>query len=262
MIPYMKRYIAAHPIYRPVIGIEMEFYLLGMARAAVLHEINTIITANNIRAKLVAEETLEQYELRTECYHDVTVLLYDVARCKTLIQEYAKKHAVQVLFTAKPFHTLAGNGIHVNINLLDREDNNLFTQDKYLLAAIAGMCTFMKMHMIYFAPLAESYQRYHYFDFYTPRVISWGMNNRTAALRIPDRLYNIRIEHRVAGSDSSLHDVIYAVLYAAVYGIVNNLRAPQCIYGVSSDKQYKAEKLPTTIEQAKFYHNELKKSLT
>jgi glutamine synthetase len=74
-----------------------------------------------------------------------------------------------------------------------------------------------------FAPTANSYRRYRVGAF-VPMAPTWGMNNRTLAMRIPAGPRTAtRIEHRVAGADANPYLVTAAVLAGAHYGIVERL---------------------------------------
>ena len=60
-----------------------------------------------------------------------------------------------------------------------------------------------------------------------PINLTWGYENRTAAIRIPGgKQSNRRIEHRVAGADTNIYLVLAAILGAALDGLENCTEAP------------------------------------
>lgn len=103
-----------------------------------------------------------------------------------------------------------------------------------------------------FASTEDSYLRFRNADFFTPTTISWGNNNRTTALRIPESSSaHRRIEHRVPCNDADLEQVLYSILLAAGYGIKNKITptTPK-IFGNSFEPQYNLPKIPQSLREA------------
>ena len=77
-----------------------------------------------------------------------------------------------------------------------------------------------------------------------PTHISYGGNNRTTLIRIPDLLPR-RLEHRLASADADPYKVIYAILSS----INTGLKHPEQIakldktYGNAYDPQYNLAKI-------------------
>ena len=64
--------------------------------------------------------------------------------------------------------------------------------------------------------------------------MSWGYENRTAAVRIPGGDSQARrIEHRVSGADANPYLVCSAVLAGMLYGIENKLEAPEPVNSIT-----------------------------
>ena len=86
----------------------------------------------------------------------------------------------------------------------------------------------------------------------SPKNISWGYNNRTTALRLLKNFDGIaRIEHRVAGADADLLEVIAAILYGSYIGMKEKMIPTSPIYGLGFDPQYNLIPLPATLTEAK-----------
>ena len=73
----------------------------------------------------------------------------------------------------------------------------------------------MPESMALFAPSINSYRRFEP-DMFAPVNRRWGVNNRSAGLRVPVGPNDARrIEHRVAGADANPYLVLAAVLAGA-----------------------------------------------
>ena len=75
--------------------------------------------------------------------------------------------------------------------------------------------------MALFAPNVNSYRRFQP-DMFAPVNSKWGVNNRSAGLRIPVGPGEARrIEHRVSGADANPYFALAAVLAGAHHGLVS-----------------------------------------
>jgi glutamine synthetase len=109
--------------------------------------------------------------------------------------------------------------------------------------SIGGLLATMRDTMAAFAPSAESQARFTPGSM-APTTISWGANNRTVAIRLPDSAHdNKRIEHRVASADADPGQVIAAILAGVHYGLKNRCDPGKQIHGDASLEQYGLPKL-------------------
>src|SRR5690606_7941194 len=118
--------------------------------------------------------------------------------------------------------------------------------------ALAGMLAALPESARVFAPYAESYRRFDGSQ-EAPLNVSWGPNNRTTALRIPDSFSGFRtIEHRVPGADAPMAATLLAIMAGALYGLRQRLEPPEAIFGNAFDAQYASRlpPLPRSFEQA------------
>jgi glutamine synthetase len=76
------------------------------------------------------------------------------------------------------------------------------------------------------APTANSYVRLRTAPF-SPRVLRWGHDDRTAAIRVAGRDRAQRLEFRFAGADAQPHLVLAALLAAGRCGIDDRLPLPE-----------------------------------
>lgn len=233
-----------------VFGIELEFYTERIKKE--------YLFLNSIKNKIASlgffcekESSLNQYEIKSDCYTSPDNLIMHFELVKKLLIGTAQEFDGNVSFKAKPYLDRAGSALNVHVSLMDSNNNNLFYGNKqkysdHLIHSIGGLCAMMKKHMLFFAPNDDSYLRFQYPDIHTPTTISWGVNNRTAAIRIPyfgNDSKRCRLEHRVPGADCNLEKVLTAIIEGIVFGIENKIAPPNRVYGIASDPQYKMESL-------------------
>jgi glutamate--putrescine ligase len=174
---------------------------------------------------------------------------------KRLVKGVARKHGFGATFMAKPYPQKSGNGFHVHFSLIDNDGNNVFDDgtDKgteLLRRAVAGLLNRMSDSMLIFAPHLNSYRRFQ-LGTHAPTFASWGYENRTVSVRIPESpCVARRIEHRVSGADANPYLVLAAVLGAALYGIEQKLSPPSPIEGDAYALADQHETLPNRWELA------------
>ena len=238
--------------YIPVIATEIEFYLHNSMPEQALAIIKEECEKAKIEyAAIEKERGREQYEISLKNSKDVEKIIHDTELFKCLMKE----RFTGADFSAKPLADDYGSGLHIHVHLEDGAGNNLFYKDEefsdYLLYAIGGLLQLMNNYMIIFAPNKESYARFLPKS-NAPTTISWGINNRTTAIRLPNKpMNNKHIEHRVAGSDADIKKVIAAILTSIDYGIANKCDAAPPIYGDASLAQYNLPKLVGSLEEAR-----------
>jgi glutamine synthetase len=89
--------------------------------------------------------------------------------------------------------------------------------------AAGGLMTTMTEVMALLAPNANSYRRFQP-DSFVPLAPTWGVNNRTVAIRVPaGDPEATRVEHRVAGADANPYLVMAAVLAGVHHGIARRI---------------------------------------
>ncbi len=151
---------------------------------------------------IVAESAPAQFEVNLHHVADPMKACDYAVLLKRLIKNIAYDHEMDTTFMAKPYPGQAGNGLHVHISLLDKHGNNIFTsedpeQNAALRHAIGGVLETLPASMAFLCPNVNSYRRFGS-QFYVPNAPSWGLDNRTVALRVPTGSPDaVRLEHRV-----------------------------------------------------------------
>ena len=176
---------------------------------------------------------------------------------KRLIKGIARKQGYSATFMAKPYAKKSGNGMHVHFSLLDENGNNVFDNGgdegtDVMLHAVGGLMQTMSSSMLTFAPHMNSYRRFMS-GAHAPTFASWGYENRTVALRIPESPpVARRIEHRVSGADANPYLVLASILAGALYGIENKIEPPAPITGdaYTDDSADRTQTLPNKWDDA------------
>jgi len=230
----------------PIMGAEIEFYA-----SKPLENIDL-----NLDFLLEKEKGLNQYEVKTTTYKNISLLAQEIINIKEKIISAAKLQNITIDFSAKPFTDQPGNALHIHLNLIDINGVNLYSkkdgsESEILLYSIGGLCSTMAENMLLFAPYPEAYLRYEG-GLESPSKICWGANNRSCAIRIPlNQNFNRRLEHRVACADANPFEVISAILFGIMEGIKKKIIPPEKLYGNAFLEQYSYTKLPQNLDEAK-----------
>jgi glutamine synthetase len=246
----------------PMVAVELEFYLTDAKRldsgqlqppiapitglreadtqvyavdnlddySALLDDIMLAAQAQNIPASTaVAEYAPGQFEINLQHVADPVLACDQAILLKRIIKSMSRKHGFSATFMAKPYADQAGSGMHIHMSLLDESDTNVFACDVHnqpnpaLRKALAGLQATMAETMALLCPKVNSYRRFQP-DFFVAMAPTWGVDNRTVALRIPNGSGSAtRIEHRVAGADANPYLAMSALLAGALHGINNDL---------------------------------------
>lgn len=214
----------------PVIGVELEFYILKKN----INKNYIDKLSKKIQHKILAEKGYNQYELSFKPSKYILDYITYINLTKSKLEKYIKFLGDNISFNSKPFNNDYGSAMHIHLNFL--EDDNIEKYAKIL-------CHYTKDYINYFLPKNEDYKRLDH-QYMAPTHICYGNNNRTTMIRIPDSLPK-RLEHRLAASDADLSMVIFAILDSIKKGIVNyeNIKTIPKIFGNAFDKQYSLEKI-------------------
>ena len=183
---------------------------------------------------VISEYAPGQYELTLNYRPDILQAADDLVMLKRIVRAAARRHGVTACFMAKPIADYAGSGMHLHVSLQDvsLQDGagaNVFTEaagEKWsprLLHALGGLSATMAESMLVFAPHANSWRRF-VAQSYAPVAPTWGVNNRSVALRIPAGDAKARrIEHRPSGVDANPYLVAATVLAGIARGMDERL---------------------------------------
>ncbi|MGN6146867.1 MAG: glutamine synthetase family protein [Mesorhizobium sp.] len=178
---------------------------------------------------VISEYAPGQYELTLNYRTDVLRAADDLVMLKRIVRAQARRHGVTACFMAKPIEKYAGSGMHFHVSLVDDSGRNVFAEKDgegwkpELLHALGGLATTMAESMLVFAPHANSWRRF-VSQSYAPVAPTWGVNNRSVALRVPaGEVKARRIEHRPSGVDANPYLVAATVLAGIAKGLDEKL---------------------------------------
>lgn len=238
----------------PVTAAEIEFYLRGADACESLGTFWSQVLERVDLQKYEKERGRKQFEIALPITNPAKTAA-DIAAAKKIIAEIAAGHGMTADFSARPFADQPGSGLHIHIHLADAGGKNVFYKDDKKMSdvlkwSIGGLLAWLPDTMPIFAPNAESYARF--LDRQNvPTTASWGGNNRTVAVRLPDKPHdNKHIEHRVAGADADPYAVMENILAAMHYGLAHHCDPGPQMYGDASRAQYDLPKLPLSLEEA------------
>jgi len=224
--------------------------------AAFFTDVRQACEAQGIPADtIIAEMGPGQFEINLNHMDDALIAADQAVLFKRLVKGVSRRHGYCATFMAKPYADQSGNGFHVHFSLLNASGDNVFNNDteegsKLLKHAVAGLMQTMADSTLCFAPHLNSYRRFMAGS-HAPTFASWGYENRTVAIRIPESP-NVarRIEHRVAGADANPYLVLASVLAGALYGIENKLMPTPPVHGDAYAELNEELLLPNQWENA------------
>ncbi|KIZ51216.1 gamma-glutamylputrescine synthetase [Pseudomonas oryzihabitans] len=205
---------------------------------------------------IVAESAPAQFEVNLNHVADPIKACDYAVLLKRLIKNVAYDHEMDTTFMAKPYPGQAGNGLHVHISLLDKEGRNIFAgedpeQNAALRHPIGGGRGPLPACMAFLCPNVNSYRRFGS-QFFVPNAPSWGLDNRTTALRVPTGTPEAhRIEHRVAGADANPYLLLAGVLAGVHHGLTRQIEPGPVTEGNSYEQH--EQSLPNNLRDALRY---------
>lgn len=177
-------------------------------------------------------------------------------RMKSAVQEIARHEGMLATFMAKPFNDEGGSGFHLHISLVDADGTNVFGDPDGAdelsgigRAAIAGVLAHAPALAAILNPTINSYKRFGP-DTLAPWLIDWGLDNRSAMVRIPpERGGAARMEVRLGDATANPYLAMAAVSAAIYLGVRDQLEpaAPLEGYGYNPES---AAMLPQSLPEA------------
>ncbi|MDX6741133.1 glutamine synthetase family protein [Actinocorallia sp. A-T 12471] len=177
-------------------------------------------------------------------------------RLKAAIKELARREGRLATFMAKPFNDAGGSGFHLHLSCADDDGDNVFADpsDPHGLSAtarhaIAGVIEHAPALTALANPTINSYKRFGP-DTLAPWLIDWGLDNRSAMIRVPpERGAGTRLELRLADASANPYLVVAGTLAAALLGVVAGKEPPAPLEGYGYDTA-KAALIPSSLPAA------------
>jgi glutamine synthetase len=177
-------------------------------------------------------------------------------RLKSAVQEIARHRDLMATFMAKPFNDEGGSGFHVHVSVNDEGGSNVFGDaggpdglspvGRY---AIGGVLRHAAAISALLNPTINSYKRFGP-DTLAPWLIDWGLDNRSAMVRVPpERGAAARMEVRLGDATANPYLAMAAVGAAVYLGIRDKAQPPAKLEGYGYDPG-RAPMLPTRLGAA------------
>lgn len=159
------------------------------------------------------------------------------ALLKSLTKIFFARRELLATFMAKWSMDVPGQSGHFHFSLVDAAGANQFADpaaehgmSQLQRQALAGVLTLLPQWLAMLAPTVNSYTRLVK-GAWAPTAATWGVENRTAALRVITSSSAQRIECRVPGADANPYLVAAAVVAAALAGIDQAMTLPAAVQG-------------------------------
>lgn len=177
-------------------------------------------------------------------------------RFKAAVKELARREGRLATFMAKPFNDAGGSGFHLHLSCAAAGDRNVFDDPSgaYGLSAtarhaIAGVLAHAPALTALLNPTVNSYKRFGP-DTLAPWLIDWGLDNRSAMVRVPpERGTGARLELRLGDAGANPYLAIAATTAAALLGVLAGEEPPAPLEGYGYDTA-KAAVLPMDLSAA------------
>jgi len=191
-------------------------------------------------------------------YDEVLAAADKGALFKTFTKVLAQKNELMATFMAKWSPDYPGQSGHIHLSLAKIQGGSVFhdpekadNMSDAMRHFIGGQQALMPQLLAMVSPTINSYTRLIP-GFWAPTDASWGMDNRTCALRaIPGDANSQRVEYRISAADMNPYIAIAAALGSGLWGIENKIEPTEGIIGSAYEVEFPEHlALPRTLGEA------------
>ncbi len=262
--------------YEPMMGSELEFYLLKESyeeahakhyrdlTPSVPYILDYHILATTFDEPLIRQIRLAmagagiqiesskgeawpgQQEINLR-YADALTMADNHAVYKNGAKEIAHQNGCSITFMAKPDHGWIGSSCHIHSSLWRDGANAFDGESEVFQRYLAGWIACLRELALFLAPTINSYKRYTAGS-WAPTSLAWGHDNRTCGFRIVGHGPSQRVETRIPGGDVNPYLAFAALIAAGLYGIEQKLELPQPLEGNAYESD--AERFPHALREA------------
>lgn len=164
---------------------------------------------------------------------------------KTFAKVTAQRQQKMITFMAKWSLDWPGQSGHIHLSLNDKQGKSVFhdasatdNMSKTMRHFVAGQQRLLPELLAMVAPTINSYRRLIP-GFWAPTVATWGVENRTCALRvIPGSASAQRVEYRVAAADANPYIILAAALASGLCGIEHGWELDEPVTGNAYEQRF------------------------
>lgn len=253
------------------VGTELEFYLLdpetglprengndcyGLARAAMLEPVLGPIRQHIEAIGIPIEQSNPEYapgQVEVNLRYDEALIAADrVVMFRSLVKQIAAQHGYLATFMAKPFIDISGSGFHCHYSVW-ADGQNLMSDEAKLSDTgrhfLGGLQSRMAEAAITGGTTVNAYRRRQPYSF-CPINASWGIDNRTVALRVLEGAASaVRVEKRDASADCNPYLLLAADIAAGLDGIEDQAE-PTAMTKGDAYRDGNAPSIPTSLASA------------
>ncbi|SDX13484.1 L-glutamine synthetase [Albimonas donghaensis] len=261
--------------FEPRAAGELEFYLLddktlrpredrpecyGLGRAAELEPVLGPIRRHLAEMGVPVEQSNPEFsagQVEVNLRHAPALEAADHALLlRGMVKQIVRPHGLVASFMAKPFHDRSGNGFHVHHSLW-RDGINAFADQGGLSETgrwfLGGIQAAMRESSIVGSTHPNAYRRRMNYS-YAPITASWGIDNRTVALRViegegPEDDPTVRMESREAAADCNPYLLMAVQLASGLRGIAERIEPTRPTEGDAYALENRRP-LPATLREA------------
>ena len=178
---------------------------------------------------------------------------------KTFCKVWAQRNGMMATFMAKWSNDYPGQSGHIHMSLFDKDtDASMFYEEgaeygmsKLQRQFLAGQQRLMPELLAMLAQTVNSYSRLIP-GFWAPTDATWGVENRTTALRvIHGSASSQRIEYRLGSADANPYIALAASIGAGLYGIEHQLEPEDIVKGNAYEQKHSPQlALPRSLMEA------------
>jgi glutamine synthetase len=180
-------------------------------------------------------------------YSDALTMADNHTVYKNGAKEIAHQNGCSITFMAKPDHGWIGSSCHIHSSLW-RDGANVFAGESEIFQGyLAGWIACLRELALFLAPTINSYKRFTAGS-WAPTTLAWGHDNRTCGFRIVGHGPSQRIETRIPGGDVNPYLAFAALIAAGLYGIEQELELPPPLEGNAYESD--AERFPHALREA------------
>lgn len=172
---------------------------------------------------------------------------------KLAVREISRRAGVAATFMPKWHEGFGGSSCHLHVSLNGADGRNVFGEEAASGGALESFIGGVQHHardvFLLWAPYVNSYKRFRRGSF-APSSLSWGEDNRTAALRVTGQGAGRHLENRLPGADVNPYLAYAGLLAAGLSGIEQGMQPGHAVDHSNAYQRDDLPALPASVPEA------------